>query len=98
MLRTVLVATAVILLTGLAAVFAALNPGRMTIDFAFGVVDTERSVALIVALVAGWVLGLLCAATGIWRQRGEARRLRRSLRLAEQEVEALRSIPVQDAD
>jgi hypothetical protein len=35
---------------------------------------------------------------GIRRQSGERRRLQRALRLAEQEVEALRSLPVQDAD
>ena len=98
MLRTVIAAAAVIVLTALAAVFAALNPGRITIDYAFGVVETERSVAIVVALVVGWLLGLASAGGALWRQAVERRRLRRSLRLAEQEVEALRSIPVQDAD
>lgn len=98
MLRTVIAAAAVIALTALAAVFAALNPGRITIDYAFGAVETERSVVIIGALVAGWLLGLGSAAASLWRYSVERRRLQRALRLAEQEVEALRSIPVQDAD
>lgn len=98
MLRTVIAAAAVIALTALAAVFAALNPGRISIDYAFGAVETERSVAIIGALVVGWLLGLGSAAAALWRHSVERRRLQRALRLAEQEVEALRSIPVQDAD
>jgi uncharacterized integral membrane protein len=98
MLRTVIAAAAVIALTALAAVFAALNPGRISIDYAFGAVETERSVAIIGALVVGWLLGLGSAAAALWRHAVERRRLQRALRLAEQEVEALRSIPVQDAD
>jgi uncharacterized integral membrane protein len=98
MLRTLLVAAAVVGLIVAAAVFAALNPGRMTLDLAFAAVEMERSLALIAALGGGWLLGLLCAAAGIRQQSLERRRLQRALRLAEQEVEALRSIPVQDAD
>jgi uncharacterized integral membrane protein len=98
MFRGLLLAVGVIGLTGVAAVFAALNPGRITIDFAFGSVETERSLALIVALAAGWVLGLVSAIAAVRRYYVERRRLQRALRLAEQEVEALRSIPVQDAD
>lgn len=98
MLRTLLVAGSAVLLAVAAAIFAALNPGRITLDLAFTAVETERYVALIVALAVGWLLGLLCAVAGIRRQATERRRLQRALRLAEQEVEALRSIPVHDAD
>jgi uncharacterized integral membrane protein len=98
MLRTLLVAGSAVLLAVIAAIFAALNPGRITLDLAFVAVETERYVALIVALAIGWLIGLLCAVAGIRRQAAEHRRLQRALRLAEQEVEALRSIPVHDAD
>jgi uncharacterized integral membrane protein len=98
MLRTLLVAAAVVLLVVAAAVFAALNPGPITLDLAFTAIEIERSLALIAAVGGGWLLGLLCALAGIRQQSVERRRLQRALRLAEQEVEALRSIPVQDAD
>jgi uncharacterized integral membrane protein len=98
MLRGLLLTVVVVSITGLAAVFAALNPGRMVVDFAFGTVEVERSLALIAALLAGWVLGLLSVAAAVRRFRRERSQLQRALRLAEQEVEALRSIPVQDAD
>lgn len=98
MLRTLLVAGLAVLVAVSAAIFAALNPGPITLDLAFTAVETERYVALVVALAIGWMLGLFCAAAGIRRQLIERNRLQRALRLAEQEVEALRSIPVHDAD
>jgi uncharacterized integral membrane protein len=98
MVRTLLVAGTAVAVAVAAAIFAALNPGRITLDLAFTAVEIERSLALIVALAVGWAFGLLCAVAGIRRQSGERRRLQRALRLAEQEVEALRSLPVQDAD
>lgn len=98
MVRSVLFSLLMLALLGLAAIFAALNPGRLTLEFAFGTAEVPKSLALIAALALGWVLGLLCALLGVLRLMNQRRTLRRALRLAEQEVQALRSIPVQDAD
>lgn len=97
-MRGIFFSLLMVLLLGVAVLFAALNPGTISVEFAFGEIEVEKSVALIAALVIGWMLGLLCALVGILRLLGQRRSLRRSLRLAEQEVQALRSIPVQDAD
>jgi len=82
----------------LAMVFAALNPGLITLDLAFTETEVQKSLALTVAFGFGWIFGLLCA--GIMRVRmiGELRKLRKALRLAEAEVRTLRSMPIQDAD
>ena len=50
------------------------------------------------AVAVGWAFGLACALFGILRLLAQRRSLRRALRLAEQEVQALRSLPVPDAD
>lgn len=98
MVRGLLFAILLLPILAIAAVFAALNPGRISLDFAFGTAEVEKSIALLVALAAGWAFGILCAALGLLRLMHQRRSLRRALRLAEQEVQALRSLPVQDAD
>jgi putative membrane protein len=98
MVRSVLVSLLFLCLLGIAAVFAALNPGRIRLDLAFGVVEVEQSLALIGALAIGWIIGVLCVGVALLRLLQQRRSLRRALRLAEQEVQALRSIPTRDAD
>jgi uncharacterized integral membrane protein len=98
MLRSAFYALILLLFLGVAALFAALNPGRVSLDFAFWATDVDKSVALMGALAVGWLFGLLCAAMALLRLWNQRRRLQRALRLAEQEVQALRSMPVQDAD
>ncbi len=98
MIRSLLVSILVLFFIGLASVFAALNPGRVTLDFAFLATEVEKSLAVIAAVAVGWAFGITCALFGILRLMAQRRTLRRALRLAEQEVQALRSLPVQDAD
>jgi len=98
MIRSLLVAILVLVFIGLAAIFVALNPGRISLDFAFLATEMEKSLAIIGAVAAGWAFGITCALFGIIRLLTQRRSLRRALRLAEQEVQALRSLPVQDAD
>lgn len=98
MLRSFLIALLVLTVATVAAIFAALNPGPIRLDLAFGTAEVEKSLAIIAALAAGWVLGLACAGFGIARLRFQRRSLERALRLAEQEVQALRTLPVRDAD
>lgn len=98
MLRSLLYPVLLLVFVGLAAVFGALNPGPITLDFAFQAIQVEKSVALMVTLAVGWIFGLCCAGVGVLRLLSQRRALQRSLRLAEQEVQALRSLPVRDAD
>lgn len=98
MLRSLLYSVLLLMFVALAATFGALNPGRIGLDFAFQAIEVEKSVALIVTLAVGWIFGLFCAGVGVLRLLSQRRALHRSLRLAEQEVQALRSLPVKDAD
>lgn len=98
MARNLLFFLVVLLGLLLATVFAALNPGLITLDVAFTEVEVQKSLALTVAFGAGWVFGLVCAALVLLKSVTERRRLRKSLNLAEAEVKTLRSMPIHDAD
>lgn len=93
MLRRILLPLLIFVVLVLAVLFAALNPGLITVDL--GVFETrlQKSLALTLAFAAGWVFGLFCLTVVIVRMIVERRRLRRSLRLAEAEVHTLRSLP-----
>ena len=82
----------------LVTVFAALNPGVMTLDLAFTEREVPKSLALAGALLIGWLFGLLCAGLVLLKTANERRKLRKSLSLAEEEVRNLRSMPLHDAD
>ena len=82
----------------LATVFAALNPGLISLDLAFQETELPKSLAFALVFGTGWIFGLLCAAMVLIRSISEHRKLRKSLRLAEAEVKTLRSMPIQDAD
>ena len=82
----------------LAAIFAALNPGTLEIDLAFVKLESAKSLAFILAFGAGCVVGALGLGVGLVRVATERRRLRKALKLAEAEVQNLRSIPVDDAN
>lgn len=78
--------------------FTSLNPGLISIDLAFGIVEPTIPLALSVAFVLGWVTGLISTGFYILKLLNERRRLRSSLRQSESEVSSLRSLPIADAD
>jgi putative membrane protein len=98
MVRNIIFVVVVLIGLTLATVFAALNPGRITLDLAFVEIEIQKSLALTAAFVVGWLFGLICAGIVLLKSIYERRRLQRSLRLAESEVRNLRSMPIQDAD
>ena len=98
MLRFVVYFMVVMVVFVVAVVFAAINPGPMTLDLAFTQVTIQTSLALITFLGAGWLFGLLCAGLLLLKILTERRQLRKALEMAEAEVKSLRSMPMQDAD
>ena len=78
--------------------FTSLNPGVISIDLAFGIVEPTIPLALAVAFVIGWIFGLLSVGLYVLKLLNERRRMRSSLRQKESEVSSLRSLPIADAD
>lgn len=87
-----LVLALVILVLG--AALATLNEGQVTLNYYFGTIDSPLALALLGALGLGLLLGFLAGLTLWARVRGENARLRRSAKLAQQEVNNLRAIPL----
>ena len=98
MMRNLLWSLLLVFMLVVAAVFAALNTGRIELDLAFFAIEVDTSIALLGTFAAGWVFGLACVALVALRLLAERRRLRRAARIAEEELRALRSLPVKDAD
>jgi putative membrane protein len=98
MARNLIFLLLIFLVLLLATILAALNPGMIELDYAFGETEIQTSLALTIAFGLGWLFGLLCAGFVLFKTFNERRKLRKSLRLAEAEVKTLRSIPIQDAD
>lgn len=98
MMRNLLWSLLLVLMLVAAAVFAALNTGRIGLDLAFVAVEVDTSIALLATFAAGWLFGLACVGLVALRLLAERRRLRRAARMAEEELRALRSLPVKDAD
>ena len=87
-----------IVIFGVMVVFSYLNTGEVEVNLAFVSVTTSISIAFTVALVAGWLLGVISMGVYALRLVNERRTLRRALRVSESEVSSLRNLPLSDAD
>jgi uncharacterized membrane protein YciS (DUF1049 family) len=98
MIRNLLLLVLILVIVVFSAGFAWLNPGKITLDIGFSVLETAVSYALIACFAIGWIFGLVTAAFWAIRQAGRRRKLARQLRLAEAEVENLRQLPAADGN
>ncbi len=96
MLRKLFLILILIAAFAVAGGFAWLNPDPVKLDLGFGVVDVPVSYVLITCVAIGWLLGLLTASVWLMRALREKRRLNRSVRKAEAEVENLQKLPLAD--
>ena len=76
--------------------FAVLNAERVRFDYYLGVADVPLSALLVATLSLGAVLGVIASIGVVFRSRREVARLRRSVTLAEKEVDNLRAIPIRE--
>ena len=98
MLRRIIVLFLILAVFAFAAVFANLNPAVIPLDLAFGEIQAPLTMVFVVCLSIGWVLGLVSASFMIFRMMAQRRTLRRSLRLAEKEIDNLRTMPLPEVD
>lgn len=78
------------------AALAVMNAESVQLNYYFGSIQLPLSVILVGAIAAGSVLGLLAALGGFFRLKKQNVELRRQARLASQEVNNLRAIPIKD--
>ncbi|RMG33032.1 MAG: LapA family protein [Gammaproteobacteria bacterium] len=83
-----------VVLAFLGAAFAIINDQPVALDLYFVVTRMPLSLALLLAMGLGLVLGALVSTFYFMQLRKENARLRRQARMAEQEVKNLRTLPL----
>ncbi len=97
MFRRIFLIFAALVVAVVAAIFASLNPEVIPLDLAFGEIKASLTLVIVASLALGWLLGLISASVLIFRMMAQRRSLRRSVQLAEKEIENLRSLPDTDS-
>lgn len=75
-------------------VFAILNSQTVQLNYYFGSKELHFSLALIVAMLVGALLGVAVSLSMLLRLRREAARLRKAVEMAEKEMANLRINPI----
>ena len=98
MLKRIGLVILIVLIAIIMLAFTMGNTGMIDIDLMFTTVSTSIPLAFTVAFALGWLFGILCMGFFALKLINERRVLRRSLKLTENEVSSLRSLPLSDAD
>ena len=98
MLRAVFYAFLIFVTVLIGVTFTTLNPGAISLDLAFLQTESQVSTAFAVTFALGFLFGVGVLSLSVLRLMNQRRKLKKSLRLAEAEVNNLRSIPLRDAE
>jgi len=77
-------------------IFAVLNAENVQLNYYFGSQQLPLSLALVLSMVVGAILGVLASISLILRSRKEVARLRKASEMAEKEIANLRAIPIKN--
>jgi putative membrane protein len=87
----------IFLIMMIGAAFAVMNADTVKLNYYFGVQELPLSVILVGAIGIGAVLGVLATLVGSLKLRRENMTLKHKAKVARQEVNNLRSIPIKDS-
>ncbi|MFN2348143.1 MAG: lipopolysaccharide assembly LapA domain-containing protein [Thioalkalivibrio sp.] len=79
------------------ATFSLLNSVSVPVNLYLGQVELPLSILIFVSLLIGAILGAFACTGFILRHLNENRKLRKRIRLAEEELTQLRKIPIKDS-
>lgn len=85
-----------LLLILIGGALATLNAGSVDLNYYFGSVTLPLTIVLLGAVTFGVLLGVLASLGGIFRLKRQNSELKRKARLAAQELNNLRAIPIKD--
>jgi len=97
-LKRIGLALLIVLIFTAMVVFTAGNPGDVSIKLLHWEFTSPISLAFTGAFAVGWLFGVICMGLYAFKVSSERRMLRRSLRMSENEVSSLRSLPLNDAE
>ena len=95
-MKRIIYIVAVILTLVIGAVFSARNAAMVKMDFIIISVDTNLSLAIIIALIVGAALGVLTSLLWLISTKRELHRIRKKSEQAQKELVNLRAIPIKD--
>ena len=97
-LKRIGLALLIILIFAAMVVFTAGNPGEISLKLLDWEFEVPVALAFVGAFAIGWLFGVVCMGLYALKVANERRMLKRSLKLSENEVSSLRSLPLNDAD
>ncbi|MCG8427881.1 MAG: LapA family protein [Chromatiales bacterium] len=86
----------ILLIMIIGAALAVMNADPVQLNYYFGSIELPLSVVLVGSIATGAALGLLATLGGFFRLKRQNMELKRKAKLASQEVNNLRSIPIKD--
>jgi putative membrane protein len=86
----------VLLVILLGIVFAILNADSVQLNYYFGSKQLPLSLAIVLSMLVGAILGVLASIGLILRSRRELAKLRKASEMAEKEIANLRAIPIKN--
>jgi len=92
----ILYAIAIVLVALIGVVFAILNAETVQINYYFGSKETPLSLAIILSMLLGAILGLLASLGLILKSKREVAKFKRLADVAEKEITNLRAIPIKN--
>lgn len=84
----------ILLVTGI--LFAVLNSEPVALHYYFGDIEIPVSLTIILAIIAGAILGIVASAGIIIKLKRENSHLKKTSELAEKEISNLRTMPIKD--
>lgn len=79
-----------------ALLLAYANSTTVALDYLVGSMRVHLASVILGAAIIGWLLGLLCSLTAIFRLKRETWRLKRTVRDADAEIRNLRNLPLKN--
>ena len=92
----ILYGSAIIVIVLLGILFAVLNAEPVILNYYFNSKEMPLSLAIILSMFVGAILGVLASIGLILRCKKEAMRLRKAADVAEKEISNLRAIPIKN--
>jgi putative membrane protein len=92
----ILYAIGIAVIALLGVIFAILNAETVQINYYFGSKDTPLSLAIILSMLLGAILGLLASIGLILKSKRDVAKFKRVAEMAEKEITNLRAIPIKN--
>ncbi len=96
-MKRIVIFALLLLVTLLGLSFALMNAESVQLNYYFGTLQAPLSLVVVLAIIMGAGLGVLASLGIVVGQKRELAKLRKSAKIAKEEVSNLRSLPLKDA-